>query len=164
MKPTSYKHSPLNFEMHPTRRQLLKAGVAMGAWLCVGPALANSDELHALIRKFAGQAKVQPGRVLIDISPIVDNGNTVPLTVTVESPMTAIDHVTDIAIFNERNPQREVVQFQLTPRSGRARVATRIRLATTQNLVAVARMNDGTFFSHTVNVSVSIAACLEEVV
>lgn len=164
MKPTSYKHSPVNPEVHATRRQLLQAGVAMGAWLCVGPAKANSDELHAFIREFSGNAPVAPSHVLIDIAPIVDNGNTVPITVTVESPMTASDHVTDIAIFNERNPQREVVQFQLTPRNGRARVATRIRLATTQHLVAVARMNDGTFWSHTVQVSVSIAACLEEVV
>jgi sulfur-oxidizing protein SoxY len=146
------------------RRQLLKAGAAIGAWLWVGPAMANSDELAAAIRSFAAGAPVKAGRVLLDIAPIVDNGNTVPLTVTVESPMTAGDHVTAIAIFNERNPQREVAKFSLSPRSGRARVATRIRLATTQQLVAVARMNDGTCWSHTVNVNVSIAACLEEVV
>ncbi len=145
------------------RRQLLKAGAALGAWLWVGNATANSDELTAAIRSFAAGAPVKAGRVLLDIAPIVDNGNTVPLTVTVESPMTASDHVTAIAIFNERNPQREVTKFTLTARSGRARVATRIRLATTQQLVAVARMSDGSYWSHTVNVNVSIAACLEEV-
>jgi sulfur-oxidizing protein SoxY len=105
------------------RRQLLKAGVAIGTWLWVGNATANSDELAAAIRSFAAGAPVKAGRVLLDIAPIVDNGNTVPLTVSVESPMTAGDHVTAIAIFNERNPQREVAKFTLTPRSGRARVA-----------------------------------------
>ena len=148
----------------PPRRQLLRAGAGLGIWLLVGPATASSDELAAAIRNFAAGSPVKPGRVLLDIAPIVDNGNTVPLTVSVESPMTAADHVTAIAIFNERNPQREVAQFTLTPRSGRARVATRIRLATTQQLVAVARMSDGSCWSHTVNVNVSIAACLEEVV
>lgn len=152
---------------HPTthtRRQLLRAGTAVGAWLWVGPATANSDELAAAIRTYAAGAPVKAGRVLLDIAPIVDNGNTVPLTVSVDSPMTAGDHVTAIAIFNEHNPQREVAQFTLTPRSGRARVATRIRLATTQQLVAVARISDGSYWSHTVSVNVSIAACLEEVV
>jgi sulfur-oxidizing protein SoxY len=147
-----------------TRRQLIKAGTAMGFWLWVGNATASSDELATVIRAYAAGAPVKAGRVLLDIAPIVDNGNTVPLTVSVESPMTAGDHVTAIAIFNERNPQREVAKFTLTARSGRARVATRIRLATTQQLVAVARMSDGSYWSHTVNVNVSIAACLEEVV
>lgn len=147
-----------------TRRQMIKAGTALGAWLWVSPASANSDELVTAIRTFAAGSPVKAGRVLLDIAPIVDNGNTVPLSVSVDSPMTAGDHVTAIAIFNERNPQREVAQFTLSPRSGRARVATRIRLATTQQLVAVARMSDGTCWSHTVNVNVSIAACLEEVV
>jgi sulfur-oxidizing protein SoxY len=146
------------------RRQLLKAGTALGTWLWVGNATASSDELAAAIRSFAAGALVKSGRVLLDIAPIVDNGNTVPLTVSVDSPMTVDDHVTAIAIFNERNPQREVAKFSLRPRSGRARIATRIRLATTQQLVAVARMSDGSCWSHTVNVNVSIAACLEEVV
>lgn len=150
-----------------TRRQLLRAGAGLGAWLLVSPAIANStsgDELAAAIRSFAAGAPVRSGRVLLDIAPIVDNGNTVPLTVSVESPMTAGDHVTAIAIFNERNPQREVAKYTLSARSGRARIDTRIRLATTQQLVAVARMSDGSCWSHTVNVNVSIAACLEEVV
>jgi sulfur-oxidizing protein SoxY len=154
----------MTYETASTRRQLLRAGTAIGAWLWVGNATANSDELAAAIRTYAAGAPVRAGRVLLDIAPIVDNGNTVPLTVSVESPMTAGDHVTAIAIFNERNPQREVAKFALSPRSGRARVATRIRLATTQQLVAIARLSDGSYWSHTVNVNVSIAACLEEVV
>ncbi len=143
------------------RRELIKSGLAAGAWLWVGPALANSDELRAAISAFTLGAPMRQGRIVLDISPIVDNGNTVPMTISVESPMTAADHVTDIAVFSERNPRREVVQFKLTPRSGKAVVATRIRLATTQDVVALARMSDGSFWVHTVNVNVSIAACLE---
>ncbi len=143
------------------RRQLLATGAGLGAWVLVRPAAAAPDELATVIRAYAGGAAVQSGRVKLDIAPLVDNGNTVPLTVTVDSPMTAADHVRAIAIFNERNPQREVAQFTLGPRAGRASVATRIRLATSQKLVAVAALSDGTFWSHTVDVVVTIAACLE---
>ena len=146
-----------------TRRQLLAAGLGLGACVLVRPAAATPEELQAAIQAYTGGAALQTGRVTLDIASIVDNGNTVPITVTVDSPMTAADHVTAIAVFNERNPQREVVKFTLGPRCGRASVSTRIRLATSQKLVAVARMNDGSFWSHSVDVIVSIAACLEEV-
>jgi sulfur-oxidizing protein SoxY len=75
--------------------------------------------------------------------------------------MTTASHVTDIAIFNERNPQRDVARFMLGPRAGKAAVSTRIRLATSQKLVAVAKLNDGTFWSHSVDVVVTLAACIE---
>jgi sulfur-oxidizing protein SoxY len=143
------------------RRQLLAASAGLGAWLLVRPAAAAPDELTAAIQAYTGGATPKTGRVKLDIAPIVDNGNTVPITVTVDSPMTAADHVTAIAVFNERNPQREVARFGLSPRCGRARVSTRIRLATTQKLVAVARLSDGSFWSHTVDVIVAIAACIE---
>lgn len=146
-----------------TRRQLLAAGLGLGACVLVRPAAATPEELQAAIQAYTGGAALQTGRVTLDIASIVDNGNTVPITVTVDSPMTAADHVTAIAVFNERNPQREVAKFSLSPRCGRASVSTRIRLATSQKLVAVARMNDGSFWSHSVDVIVSIAACLEEV-
>ena len=146
----------------PTRRQLIAVGAGLGAWLVVRPASAAPDELSATIRAYTGGAAHTPGRVTLDIAPLVDNGNTVPVTVTVDSPMTAADHVTAIAIFNERNPQRDVARFTLSPRNGRASVSTRIRLATTQKLVAVARLSDGSYWSHTVDVIVAIAACLEE--
>jgi len=146
-----------------TRRQLLAAGAGLGAWVLVRPASAAPDELTAAINAYTGGGAVKTGRVHLDIATLVDNGNTVPITVTVESPMTATDHVSAIAVFNERNPQREVAKFTLGPRCGRASVSTRIRLATSQKLVAVARMSDGSFWSHTVEVVVTIAACLEEV-
>lgn len=144
-----------------TRRQLLAAGAGLGAWVLVRPASASSDELAAAIQAYTGGAVVRNGRVKLDIAALVDNGNTVPVTIGVDSPMTAADHVTAIALFNERNPQRDVIRFTLGPRAGRASVATRIRLATTQKLVAVARLSDGSYWSHTVDVIVTIAACIE---
>ena len=139
------------------RRTLLAAG----ALLLVRPALASPVELQAAISTFAGGRPVLPGRVRIDIASLVENGNTVPVTLTVESPTTAADHVQVIALFNERNPQREVGKFYLGPRAGRATVSTRIRLATSQKLVAVARMSDGSCYSQSVDVIVALAACIE---
>ena len=152
----------MKLQHFPNRRQLLAAGAGLGAWLLIRPAAAAPDELAAAIQAYTGGAPLTSGRVKLDIAPLVDNGNTVPVTVTVDSPMTAADHVTAIALFNERNPQRDVARFTLGPRSGRAHVSTRIRLATTQKLVAVARLSDGSFWSQTVDVIVAIAACLEE--
>jgi sulfur-oxidizing protein SoxY len=125
------------------------------------PAHATSSEMEAAIRGYADGKPVARGKVKLDVPPLVENGNAVPITVTVESPMTPEAHVTGIAVFNDRNPQRDVVRFTLTPRSGRAQVSTRIRLATSQQLVAVARLSDGTYWSAAVDVLVTLAACLE---
>jgi sulfur-oxidizing protein SoxY len=144
-----------------TRRHVLAttAALAGAAWL--RPADAAADDLAAAIAGFAGGAPVRPGRVKLEVAPLVENGNVVPITVSVESPMSAVDHVKAIAVFNERNPQRDVAVFQLGPRAGRANVSTRIRLATSQQLVAVAKMSDGGCYSHTVDVIVTLAACVE---
>ena len=107
-----------------------------------------------------GQA-LREGKVKLDVAELVDNGNAVPVTVSVDSPMTATDHVAAIALFNERNPQRDVLVVHIGPRAGRAQVSTRIRLATSQKVVAVARMNDGSCWSRTVDVVVTLAACIE---
>jgi sulfur-oxidizing protein SoxY len=155
------RHDPLSDRGGWTRRTLLGAalgGVGSIAWRS---AAASPEELAAAVRTFAGGAPVRTGRVLLDIAPLVENGNVVPISVKVDSPMTQADHVTAIAVFNERNPQRDVAVFHLGPRSGRATVATRIRLATSQQLVAVARMNDGSCFTHAVDVIVTLAACVE---
>jgi sulfur-oxidizing protein SoxY len=125
-------------------------------------ALADNDALVALTRAYAGGGPVREGRVTLEIAPLVDNGNSVPITVSVLSPMTAADRVVGIAVFNEKNPQPEVAEFTLGPRAGRAKIATRIRLATTQKLVAVAKMADGSCWTHTVEVVVTLAACLED--
>jgi len=143
----------------PTRRAALTA--ALGLSLVWRPAAALSNELAGALRGFTGGAPTREGRVKFEIEPLVENGNAVPITVSVDSPMTAADHVRTIAVFNEKNPQRDVFVATLSPRLGKARVATRIRLATTQQLVAVARLSDGSHWTHTVDVVVTLAACLE---
>lgn len=148
-------------QLTSTRRQVLLAGASLGACLLVRPAHATPEELSAALKAYTSGSLIRPGRVKLDIAPLVDNGNTVPLSVSVDSPMTAADRVVAVAVFNERNPQREVIKFTLGPRAGRASVSTRIRLATSQKLVAVARMSDGSYWSDTVDVIVTIAACLE---
>lgn len=141
------------------RRALI--AIAAGSVLA-RPALAqDGDALAAAVAAYAQGAPVTAGKVKLQIDALVDNGNVVPVGVSVDSPMTAADHVTAIAIFNERNPQREVAKFTLGPRAGKAQVSTRIRLATSQKLTAVARMNDGSYWSNTVSVVVALAACIE---
>lgn len=145
-----------------TRRRavlIASAGVLGGVW--VRPAGATAQELAAAIQAFANGGAVRAGRVVLEIAPLVENGNAVPVTVKVDSPMTASDHVAAIGIFNEKNPQRDVAVFHLGPRAGKATVATRIRLATSQQLVAVARMSDGSCWTHAVDVIVTLAACVE---
>lgn len=148
----------------PTRRHVLAGSAGLGAWVLLRPALAAAakDDLTAYVSAFAGGAKISRGKVKLDIAELVDNGNVVPITVSVDSPMNATDHVKSIAVFNEKNPQREVAKFTLGPRYGKASVSTRIRLATTQKLVAVAQMSDGSYWSDTVDVIVTLAACIEE--
>ena len=147
--------------MTPTRRQVLTASVGLAGALCLRTANASSDELTAAIAAFAAGAPVRAGRVKLDVAPLVENGNVVPISISVDSPMSAVDHVKAIAVFNERNPQRDVIVCRLGPRAGRATVATRIRMATSQQLVAVAQMNDGSCWTHTVDVIVTLAACVE---
>jgi sulfur-oxidizing protein SoxY len=145
----------------PRRREVLALGAALAGTAFAQPAPAPADDLAAAIAAFAGGAAVRPGRVKLEIAKLVDNGNVVPVSVSVDSPMTAAEHVSAIAIFNEKNPQREVASFKLGPRSGKASVSTRIRLATSQQLVAVAALSDGTFWSDTADVIVVLAACIE---
>lgn len=125
-------------------------------------ALTQSLVLTPLVNAYAAGGVVREGRVKFDIAPLVDNGNSVPVEITVDSPMTPEQYVVGIALFNEKNPQNQIAEFTLSPLAGRARVATRIRLALSQQLVAVAKMNDGSCWTHTVEVLVTIASCIEE--
>ncbi len=140
------------------RRKLLAAGIALAV---ARPAFATPAEMAAAISAFTSGAAPRAGRIKLDVAALVDNGNAVPISVSVESPMTVADHVTTIAIFNERNPQTDVVKFILGPRAGKALVSTRIRMATSQKLTAVARMSDGSFWSGSADVIVTLAACVE---
>jgi sulfur-oxidizing protein SoxY len=141
-----------------TRRECLVAGLGS---LLLRPAQATPEALQAAIAAFTGGAVLRDGRVTLDIAPLVENGNTVPVAVRVDSPMSADDHVRRIALFTERNPEPGVAVFHLGPASGRAEVATRMRLATTQTVVAVAQMNDGRCWRAAVEVIVTLAACVE---
>lgn len=118
--------------------------------------------LEEAIRKVTGGAQVRPGRVKLDVPPLIDNGNAVPLSVTVDSPMTAADHVKAIHVFTEKNPQPNVLGAYLGPRAGRARLAVRARIADTGIVVAIAQMSDGSFWSDSVSVVVTLSACLED--
>jgi sulfur-oxidizing protein SoxY len=155
--------------MTTTRRQfLLLAGASIGAATTaraqLDPDLAAKRKaaLEAAMRKVVGGAQVRRGRVKLDLPPLIDNGNSVPLAVAVESPMTAADHVRAIHVFTEKNPQPNVVSAYLGPRAGRARLATRIRLADTGTVIAIAQMSDGSFWSGSAEVVVTLSACLEE--
>ncbi len=117
--------------------------------------------MEAAIKAFVGEAEVREGRVALEIPALVEYGNSVPVTVKVDSPMTPQDHVRTIAIFNERNPQPNVALFYLNPRAGRALVSTRIRLGDSQNIVAIAQLSDGTFWSDKAELIVTLPACVE---
>lgn len=142
----------------PTRRALL---VATGTLIVARPSLARSPAMDDAIRRLVGAASLRPGRVQIDLPELVENGNGVPVTIGADSPMTVADHVTSLALFTERNPAPEVAVFRLGPRAGRARVATRLRLSTSQQVVAVALMSDGTAWERRMDVIVTLAACVE---
>lgn len=118
--------------------------------------------LAQAIKTTTGGAPIRAGRVKVDLPPLIDNGNVVPLTVEVESPMSATDHVKAIHVFTERNPQPYVVTAHLGPRAGRARIATRVRIADTGVVTAIAQMSDGSFWSGSVSVVVTLSACLED--
>lgn len=118
--------------------------------------------MQAAMRKVLGDATPRQGKVALEIAPLIDNGNAVPITVTVESPMTETDHVKAIHVFTEKNPQPNVLSARLGPRAGRAAVSSRMRLADTQTVHAIAELSDGSFWSGSADVVVTVSACLEE--
>ena len=140
------------------RRDLLLAGLGLTlSWRAV----ATPAAMEAEIRAFTGGAAWREGKVAFEIAPLVENGNTVPITLSVDSPMSAADHVQAIAVFNSGNPQPQVAVFRFGPRAGKAVVNARMRLATSQKLTAVALLSDGTYWARTVDVVVTLAACVE---
>jgi sulfur-oxidizing protein SoxY len=152
--------------LHPTRRRLMIDAATLAGSLGLGllvvrPAAATPETMQAAIKKAVGAAPVRKGKVKLELPPLVENGNAVPLAISAESPMTASDHIKAIHVFTEKNPQPNVMRLHLGPRAGRASVGTRIRLADTQTVVAIAEMSDGSFWSDEVDVVVTLAACLE---
>ena len=136
----------------------LGAGVAGAVALGAPQALAKNDS-DEVIKKFTGGKTPTEGKVKLDLPEIAENGNTVPMTVTVESPMTDASHVTDVLVLANENPRSGVATFHFSPASGVAEANTRIRLAATQDVIAVAKMNDGSFFMASKQVKVTIGGC-----
>jgi sulfur-oxidizing protein SoxY len=145
-----------------SRRRLL-AGAASAALLPIvaQPARATPESMAAAIREAVGEAEVKPGRVKLEAPRLADNGNSVQITVSVDSPMTEADHVKTIHVFSEKNPIATVARFHLGPRAGRAKVSTSIRLADTQRVVAIAAMSDGSCWSDEAEVVVTLPACVD---
>jgi len=144
-----------------TRRRLLQAaasGVVLSL-VSVRGALATPESLSVALHETFGNAEVRKGRTRLEIASIAEDGAIVPVTVRVESPMTASDHVTEIHLFAEKNPLPRVAAFRLGPYNGRAQVSTRMRLAESQRVIAIARLNDGSLWSDEVQVEVALAAC-----
>ena len=154
-----------------TRREFLVLACGAASIAAATRARAQLDPNQAALRRAAmqdalrrivGDAPVRRGRVKLELPPLIDNGNSVPLSVAVESAMTPLDHVEAIYVFTEKNPLPEVVSVYLGPRAGRARLATRVRLADTQTVLAIAHLSDGSFWSDSAEVVVTLSACLEE--
>ena len=148
-----------------SRREILQAAAALaggGVLLSIRPAAATPEMMKDAVRAVIGEAPVKKGKVKLDLPPLVENGNSVPCTVAVESPMTAADYVKAIHIYNEKNPQPNVISVKLGPRAGRASFFTRIRLADSQTVTAIAELSDGSFWSDDIDVIVTLAACIED--
>jgi len=150
-----------------SRRQFLivtcaAAAVPARAQLPTNITAQRKAALAEAVREVVGASPLRTGRVKLDLPPLVDNGNTVPLAVTVDSPMTQADHVRAIHVFTEKNPQPKVISVTLGPRAGRAQIATRARIADTGQVIAIAQMSDGSFWTDRVEVVVTLSACLEE--
>jgi sulfur-oxidizing protein SoxY len=140
----------------------LVGGLALASVVTMRPARATPQTMAAAIKEVVGEAPIRKGKVKIDVPPLVENGNAVPVTISVESPMTAADHVKSIHLFNEKNPQPNVIGVHLGERAGKAQFSTRIKLAAAQTIVAVAQLSDGSFWSGDADVIVTIAACVED--
>ena len=145
-----------------TRRTFLSTVAGAGALLMVRPAKATPESMKQAIRTIVGEANVKPGRIKLELPPLVENGNTVAMSVSVQSPMTAKDHVKAIHVVTEKNPQPNVISVKLGPRAGKAEISTRVRLADTQTVIALCEMSDGSFWSDKVDVIITLGACLED--
>lgn len=149
--------------MQMNRRQALalSAGAAFAAavGLRVTPALASAEDAEARIKEFAGGAEIKTGKLTLTAPEIAENGNTVPISVEVESTMSGDDMVQSVMIVADGNPMPAVATFNFTALSGTAAATTRMRLAKTQNVIAVAKMADGTVYMDKKEVKVTIGGC-----
>jgi sulfur-oxidizing protein SoxY len=147
--------------MYPmTRRGALLLGAGLTLTLvAVDDSVATPAEADAEIAKFTSGKTAENGHITIDLPEIAENGNTVPLAIKVDSPMTADDYVSAIRVIADGNPNPGVVQFHLTPMSGRAEVATRIRLNSTENVIVLAKTSTGKLYTTRQSVKVTVGGC-----
>lgn len=149
--------------MEFTRRQALGLGAGAAALAVAGfgftPAFANAEDTEKRIMEFSGGKKPEAGKITLTAPEIAENGNTVPISISVESAMSGDDLVELVMILAEGNPNPAVATFHFTELSGQASATTRMRLAKTQNVIAVAKMKDGSVFSDTRQVKVTIGGC-----
>lgn len=149
-------HTPLL-----SRRTMLRLGTAsMSMLLIPRVAAATEDEMNEAISGIFGDRVITEGRVNVDLPPIAENGYSVPIDISVDSPMTEEDYVRQIVVFSPRNPLPVLAEYHLTPMSGRANVSARIRLGGTQSIRVIAEMNDGTLWSGAKQTLVTLAACV----
>ncbi|HKW37835.1 MAG TPA: thiosulfate oxidation carrier protein SoxY [Burkholderiales bacterium] len=141
------------------RRRDFLAGLAGGLAL---PAFGEEAKLDPLAAKVANGAPVRKGKVKLQLPLLADNGNSVPIRITVDSPMTAADHVKSLHLYSERNPVSNMANFYLGPRAGRAEIDSRVRLAGSQKVTVVAALSDGTFWYDAAPVVVTLSACMDE--
>jgi sulfur-oxidizing protein SoxY len=142
-----------------TRRTVVAATLAAAA--VPRAAMATPDAMAATLKTILGDKTAKGGRIKLDIPELAENGNSVPVTITVDSPMTAADHVKTIYIISPENPLPDVARFHLGPRSGRAKVSTSVRLATSQRLMVLAVMSDGSAWTTGADVIVTMSACID---
>ena len=151
---------------HTSRRnwfkQLQSLGVlALGLWFSPLTAFAKKEDAAKAIQEITGGKLVQDGKVNLVIPPLVENGNLVVLKVSVDSPMTANDYVKAIHVIAEGNPLPNIFTAYLSPRSGSAKITTRVRLADSQTVWAIAQMNNGSFYRGSAETLVTLSACTE---
>jgi sulfur-oxidizing protein SoxY len=145
-----------------SRRDALALGASGAALTLIGwgeRASAAAKEAAEQIAKFTGGKTAEQGKVSIELPEIAENGNTVPLSVSVDAPMTADNYVSEILVVADGNPNPGVATFQFSPLAGKAEASTRIRLATTQNIIAIAKTTKGEFFTNQKLVKVTIGGC-----
>jgi sulfur-oxidizing protein SoxY len=153
-----------------TRRRFLAFAGALASAFALPRAAAQSSEnpiaplnpLDPMIYVVTKGATIRKGKVTVELPPLADNGNSVPLKLTVDSPMTKEQYVKAIHLFSEKNPVRRMATFYLGARAGRAEILSRIRLAGSQQVVAIAELSDGSFWSGSAGVVVTLSACLDE--
>ena len=153
-------------KMHASRRQWLKkirniGLLTFGAWFSPLTAFAKKEDAMKVIQEITGGKPVIDGKVKLVIPPLVENGNLVVLKLSVDSPMTANDYVKSIHVIAEGNPLPNIFTVYLTPRSGTANITTRVRLADSQTVWAIAQMSDGKFYQGSAETLVTLSACTE---